>query len=295
MPKGGMTMRKGLILLVCALIVPVIAAADLTIKEETTVQGFMGIWTSKGSEVTYIKGDMVRNETDVERTGAVNPSPIKDPPPRIVIFRGDKDLMWRVNLKDKTYSEESISATEAKEREKIRFTITDVNLEATQDVKEIAGRQCKGVKGSITFEADTGDEILVQPVNLMFWMAEETEDLKDMRVFWDYSVKLAQGMKQDVPLGQAFDKLWTEVEEFKGVPLGMEMSMEALLDPEGKAEMQQAVKEMLQSETGDKNADATGDEIRMTRTVVSISSEKLDDALFEIPEGFKKAGRVRVW
>jgi hypothetical protein len=203
--------------------------------------------------------------------------------------------MWRVNLKDKTYSEESISAMEEKAHEKVHFKITDVSLEATQDVKEIAGRRCKGVKGSITFEADTGDEVLVQPVNLLFWMAEETEDLKEMRVFWEYSVRLAQGMKQDVPLGQTFEKLWSEVEEFKGVPLGMEMSMEALLGAEEKAEMQQAVKEMLQAETGEKGAEATGDEIRMSRMVVSISGDKLDDALFEIPDGFKKAGRVRVW
>lgn len=288
-------MRKALILLVCALIVPMVAGADLTIKEETTVQGFMGIWTSKGSEITYIKGDKVRSETEVERSGVVNPSPIKDPPPRIVIFRGDKDVVWRVNLKDKTYAEGSISAIEEAEGDRAHFKIADLTLEPTADVKEIAGRECKGVKGLITFEVDTGDGILVQPVDLFFWMTEDTKGLGELRTFWQYSMKLAQGMDQDVPLGDAFDKMWDEMEEFKGVPLGMEMTMEAILDAEEKAEMQRAVKEMLEAKAGEKGAEATGNEIKISRMIVSISGDKLDDSLFEIPEGFKKASRVRLW
>jgi hypothetical protein len=290
-----MTMRKALILLVCALVVPVVACADLTIKEETTVQGFMGIWTSKGSEITYIKGDKVRNETEVERSGAINPSPIKDPPPRIVIFRGDKDVMWRVNLKDKTYAENSLAAMEETQTEDVRFKIADLTLEPTTDVKELAGRECKGVKGSIIFEMNTGDEVLVQPVDLFFWMAEDTKGLDEMRAFWQYSVKLAQGIDQEVPLGDVFDKMWDEMEEFKGVPLGMEMTMEAVLEAEEKAQMQQAVKEMLEAKTGKKDAAATGNEIKMSRMVISISSDKLDDSIFEIPEGFKQASRVRLW
>lgn len=288
-------MRKALILLVCALIVPVVAGADLTIREETVVQGFLGMWTSKGSEITYVKGDKVRSETEVERSGVVSPTPIKDPPPRIVIFRGDKDIMWRVNLKDKTYAEASISAMEEAEREKAHFKIADLVLEPTADVKEIAGRQCKGVRGSITFEVDTGDEVLEQSVDLFFWMAEDTKGLEEIRTFWQYSMKLAQGMNQDVPVGDAFDEIWDEMEEFKGVPLAMEMTMEAVIDAEEKAEMQQAVKELLEAKAGEKGVEATGNEIKMSRMVVSISGDKLDDSIFEIPEGFKQASRVRLW
>jgi len=288
-------MRKALILLACALIVPVVACADLTIKEETTVQGFMGIWTSKGTEITYIKGDKLRNESEVERSGFVNPSPIKDPPPRIVIFRGDKDVMWRVNLKDKTYAEYSIAEMEEADREEAHFRISEIKLEPTDKVKEIAGYECKGLEGSVTFQVDKGEETLVQPVDLFFWMAEEAKGLEEMRTFWRYSVKLAQGMDQDIPIGDAFEKMWDEMEEFKGVPLGMEMTMEAVLDEEKKTEMKQAVQEMLETKGTDKDAEATGNEIKVTRMAVSISDEKLDPSLFEIPEGFKKAARVRVW
>jgi hypothetical protein len=75
----------------------------------------------------------------------------------------------------------------------------------------------------------------------------------------------------------------------------MEIVMEAILDDQQKAEMQQAVKELLEAKTGEKGAEATGNEIKMTRMVVSISADKLDDSIFEIPEGFKKASRIRVW
>ena len=288
-------MRKMLIALICALIVPVVAGADLTIKEESTVQGFMGMWTSKGTEITYVKGDKVRTETDVERSGIVNPSPIKNPPPRIVIFRGDKDTLLRLNLKDKTYAEYSLTAMEQADKEKTHFEITDIVLEPTDEVKEIAGYECKGVKGTVTFAVDTGDEVLVQPVELFFWMSEDVKDQEDLRTFWEYSVRMAQGMDQDVPLEGAFDQMWSEMEEFKGVPLGMEMSMEAELDSEQKAEMQKSVQELLDFKGTDEGAEATGNEINMIRTVTSISYDKLDDSLFEVPDGFKKASRVRIW
>jgi hypothetical protein len=288
-------MRNALILLACALIVPVVACADLTIKEETMVQGFLGMWTGKATEITYIKGDKVRNEADVERSGVVNPSPVKDPPPRIVIFRGDKDLMWRVNLKDKTYAENSFEALEEAGKAKAHVKVADLTLEPTTQTMEIAGRKCRGVKGSIKFEVDKGDEVLVQPVSLFFWVTEDTKGLDEMHAFWQYTVKLAQGMEQDVPLAKAFDDLWEKMEELKGVPLGMEMTMEAIMDPEQKAEMQKTVTKLLETDGGEKGAEATGNEIKVTRMVVSISNDKLDDSLFEIPEGFKQAARVRLW
>jgi hypothetical protein len=237
----------------------------------------------------------VRSEVEVERSGVVSPSPIKDPPPRIVIFRGDKDVMWRVNLKDKTYAENSLSAMEAAAREEARVKIANIELEPTGDTKEIAGYKCKGVEGALTFEVDTGDEILIQPFDVLLWLADESKDLGELHTFWEYSVKLAQGMDQDVPLTEAFDKLWEEIEKFKGVPLGMELTMEAMLDEEEKAQMKQAVEEMLESKGTGEGGDATGNEVKFTRMFVSISDEKLDDSLFEVPEGFKKASRVRVW
>jgi hypothetical protein len=282
----------------CVLVLPALAGADLTVKEATTVKGFMGIWTSKGEETSYIKGDKFRSESDVERSGFVNPSPIKDPPPRIVIYRLDKDLLWRVNLKDKTYAEESLTEKTEAKRERIRYEIADIKVESTGETKEIIGRVCKGVSAEVTFEVDEGEGAVPQTVELLFWMTEDAEGLEGMRAFWDQSVRLSQGRDQDVPLAGVLAKLWEDIEEFKGVPLGMEMVMESPLDEEEKARLKENVAEMLKSRPDKEvnvGSEASEEHMRIIREVVSISDEKLDDSLFEIPEGFKKASRIRIW
>jgi hypothetical protein len=35
--------------------------------------------------------------------------------------------------------------------------------------------------------------------------------------------------------------------------------------------------------------------VKITREVVSISTGKIDDSLFEVPEGFRQAARIRIW
>ena len=291
-------MRKGMIVLALALIIPVLACADVTIKEKTTVQGFMGMFTSEGTEVTYIKADKFRNESEVERSGMVNPTPIEDPPPRVTIVRLDKDLMWRVNLKDKTYQEISLEEMEEAAADRARFKIVDVKIKVTGETKEIAGRECEGVSTEITFEVDTGDEVMAQTMNILFWMTDNTEGLEEMRTFWHESLKLAQGQTQEYPIWDALEKMWEEKEGFEGVPMGMEVTMDVAVDDEQKAEIQQAVKEMLRARTGKEDAGNAEDQasgMKMVREIVSISEEKLDDSLFEIPEGFKRAARIRMW
>jgi hypothetical protein len=291
-------MKKMLMVVVCVLVLPALAGADLTIKEATTVKGFMGIWTSKGMETSYIKGDKFRSESEVERSGFVNPPAIKDPPPRIVIYRLDKDLLWRVNLKDETYAEESLTEKAEAKSERIKFKIADIKVESTGETKEIIGRTCSGVKADVTFEVDEGEGAVSETVELLFWMTEDAEGLEEMRAFWDQSVRLSQGRDQDLPLPGVLAKLWEDVEEFKGVPLGMEMAMESPLDEEERARLKESVAEMLKShpdEKGNVGSEASEEQIKIIREVVSVSDEKLDDSLFEIPEGFKKASRIRIW
>jgi hypothetical protein len=290
-------MRKGLIVFALVVIVPVLACADLTIKEKTTVHGFMGMFTSEGTEITYLKGDKFRNEAEVERSGMVNPTPIEDPPPRVTIIRLDKDLIWRVNLKDKTYMETSLEAMAAEAEGRAHFKITDVKIEATGETREIAGRDCKGISTEVSFEVDSGDEVANQTMEILFWMTEDTEGLEEMQTFWQESLKLAQGQAQEYPVWDALEKM-AEKEEFKGIPMGMEITMEVALGAGEKAEMQQAINEMLKAR-GAEEATGSGEEaapgMKIVREVVSVSGEDLDDALFEIPEGFKQAARIRMW
>jgi hypothetical protein len=291
-------MRKVMIGFLLVLIVPVLAGADLTIKEKTAVRAIMGVWTSEGTEVTYVKGDMCRNESEVERSGMVSPVPIKDPPPRVTIVRGDKGVMWRVNLKDRTYQEMDLKAIKEDEADIHRFKITDVKVEPTGETRQIAGHECKGVRTEITFEVDEGDEIISQGLYMVFWMAEDIEGMEEMKAFWDYSLELAQGQDQIMPVAEAFEKIWEESEELTGVPLGVDMEIEPLFDAERKAEIEKAMKEMAAAQAGGGEGEPTEEaspNMRISREVVSISTDKIDDSVFEIPDGFQKAGRIRIW
>ena len=287
-------MKRMLGFLLLMMLIPVLAGADVTIKEKTTITGFMGMWKADGTETTYLKGDKYRNESEVERSGMVPPSPIKNPPPRVTIVRLDKGLMYRVNLKDKTYQEiplkqegDSAGAGEA-------FKITGFKVEPTGETKEIAGHTCKGVKAQMTFSVQRGDETGEQDLDMLFWMTQDTAGLDDMKTFWDQSLKLAQGQDQHIPIWEGLDKMWKESEQFKGVPLGVEITIEAPYSDEEMAEMEATVKEMMKKDTGQEPPKGDKD-IKMTREVVSISTGKLDDSLFEIPEDFKQAQRIRIW
>lgn len=291
-------MRKILIGFLLVLIVPVLAGADLTIKEKTSVRAVMGVWTSEGTEITYVKGDKYRNESDVERSGMVNPVPIKDPPPRVTIVRGDKDLMWRVNLKDRTYQETDLETMKEEELGTGRFNVKDVKIEPMAETRKIAGYECKGVRTEITFDVDEGDEIISQKLDMVFWMAEEVEGMEEMKAFWEYSLELAQGQDQMMPIAEVFQKMLDESEEFTGVPLGVDMVIEPLFDAEQKAEIQKAMKEMAAARAAEgegESAEEPDPSMKMSREVISISTEKIDDSVFEIPEGFRKAGRIRIW
>jgi hypothetical protein len=287
-------MRSALVFLLLIMLIPVLATADVTIKEKTTMRGFMGMWTSQGTETTYLKGDKYRNESDVERSGIVPPSPIKDAPPRVTIIRLDKGLMYRVNLKDKTYQELSLEDMAKDDEAKRTFEITDLKVESTGETKEIAGRPCKGVTAQITFKVRSGDEVVDQALDMLFWMTEDTKGLEEMKTFWEQSLRLAQGQDQEIPIWEGLDKMWAESEEFKGIPLGIEITIASTLGEEELAEMEQTVKGMLKAQTGEEPSGADKD-VKITREVVSISTGKIDDSLFEVPEGFRQAARIRIW
>jgi hypothetical protein len=291
-------MRKAIAVFLLALVIPALAGADLTIKEKTTVRGMMGMWTSDGDETTYLKGEKYRNESKVERSGAIAPMPVKNPPPRVTIIRLDKGIMWRVNLKDKTYQELSLAAMAENDSASARFKIADLKVEPTGETKEIVGRPCKGVRAKVVYEVDRGDTVANETLDMLFWMTEDTKGLEDMKTFWEESLKLAQGEDQKIPVWDILGKMSEGTGEVKGVPLGIDVTLENALGPEKKAEMEQSIRGMLKARAGEGAPEPTiepDQSMRITREVVSISTDKIADSLFEIPEGFKKAARIRIW
>jgi hypothetical protein len=300
MLKEGEMKRIG-ILLVCMMLVPMVVGADLTIEEKTYFRAPMGMWTTRGTEVTYIKGDKMRTESKEERTGMMATMPKEEALPAVaIIIRLDKKVMWHLNLADRTYMEMPLDGGKKEDMgEEFDFGLKDLKVKKTGETKEIMGQKCQEVKAEVTFESKFGEEgeTISQKVDLLFWMSPKGKALKEMRRFWENMIEMGQGGAQGYPLGDAMKELWEELGKEGEVPLAMEMSMGGVgMDPEEEAEMKEAMQMMKQymkggegeeAEEGEREAEDGG--MKITREITSISEDKLDESLFEIPEGFKQS------
>lgn len=291
-------MKKIAVIMICMLVIPVLASADLTIREKTHVRAFMGVWESEGDEVTYIKGDMMRSESDTEKTGRGAHRGLKDPPPAVTIIRLDKGLIWHVNTLDKTYMEKPFEPLpDTEDGDLSGLGVTDLKVEKTGETREVMGKKCDGVKAVITFETEGSDGTVEQTIDVMFWMTSEIKALAEMRAFWETMIDMGQEQKEKVPMGDLMEQLWEEVGEDGRVPLAMDMSVTASsLDPEEEAEMKatlEAMGQMMGGSEGEEGEDSMA--MRMTREIISISEEKLPDSLFEVPKEYRKAKTIRMW
>jgi hypothetical protein len=301
MLRGGERMKKIALMLICMLVVPVLASADLTIEEKTSVRGFMGIWGSEGTEVTYIKGDMMRSESDTQKMGMGSHRGMENPPPAVTIIRMDKGLIWYVNTLDKTYMESPFEPLpETDEENAPGFGVVDVTVEETSETKEVMGKTCDGVKAAITFETQGSEGLVSETVDVMFWMNSEVKSLAEMREFWENMVEMSQSQKQKVPMGDVMEQLWEKVGKDGKVPLAMDMSVtSSSLDPDEEAQMKEAAEAMNSMMAGREGEEAAGGEddmaMHMSREIVSISDDKLPDSLFEVPKDYRKAKAIRMW
>jgi len=296
-------MKKIAVIMICILVIPILASADLTIREKTHIRAFMGVWASEGSEVTYIKGDMMRSESETEKTGMGARRGITDPPPAVTIVRLDKGVVWHVNTLDKTYMEAPLDPVpEAGDEEIYKFGFKDLTVEDTGETKEVMGKKCDGVKAAIVFETEGDEGPVVQTVDVLFWMTSEVKALAQMRSFWENMIEMTQGTRESIPLGDAMAELWEKVGKDGKVPLAMDMSIAASsLDPEDEARKKaslEAMSQMMEERSGEGQGligDVDDTAMHMTREIISISEDKLHNSLFEIPEGFRKAQRIRRW
>jgi hypothetical protein len=294
------------LLVVAAMLVPALALADLTVKELTQMNGMMGMLSSKGNEVTYIKGDKMRSESQTEMGGTMGGMMQGKGAARttnaITITRLDKGVLWFVNNDDSTYVEMPLKGPAADSLAQ-GFKIKDISVKNTGKTKEIVGYKCDGVQVDMTFEVTSGEgadrEVQSMSMQNLFWMRPDVKDLEELRHFWDQMVDIARVSQRGSPMAEAMGPLFAKIKEIKGVPLGMEMSMANPMggggaDKEQQAKMKEAMKMIQQMGKGGTKAPAAAPEasddnsIKITREVTSIARGGLADGLFEVPKGYKK-------
>jgi len=282
--------------LAAAVLLPAVVRADLTVKEETRMDGIMGMLSSKGVETTYIKGEKMRAEATVEMGGimAASPSDV------VTITRLDKGLIWFVDNADSTYTEMSLAGSKA-ESSAAHFKVKDISINKTGRTKTIMGDKCEGVEVNLTIEASAGggegQQVQAQSVKSLFWMRPEVKDMAEMRRFWDAMVDVAKISQGSDPMSEVMAPVFAKIKEIPGVPLGIEMSLTAPLgeggSAESQAEMQEAMKMLQQMRKGEGAPQAEApstppNEIRVTRYVTSMSTGPLSDSLFEVPKSYRR-------
>lgn len=284
-------------------VVPALASADLVIKEKTSTSGLMGMGASEAAEVTYIKGDRLRTETESAYLGMA-PGMVPEKASKMVtIMRLDKGVVWHLDEKRGTYTEISLKAEGAGGTvEDMHFKVKDVKVTKSGEKKEIAGYKCAGIDVVMAFEVTSEEGMVLEPAQIRFWMAPKTKELEEMRNLWEGMVESVRGGRGGLPMRSAMEELAKTLEDLEGVPLGMDMVLTIGMGgpPGEEEEMQEAMKMMRQfmkgGEAEEEDEEGEGpppNQIRIMREAVSISEEEVDGSLFEIPEGYKKATQPR--
>ncbi len=288
---------KRAIIAVLVLLVPGVVMADLLIKEEVLSTGAMGMWESKGTETTYIKGDKVRTDSRTEVKGMME---AMMPGPDVVetyIIRMDKGVIWSIDNEESTYFEmavEDMGAVGGEEAEG-GMNVRDIKLERTGDTKKIAGYKCEGILIEAVMDVESQGRMMTMDVEALFWAAKEDKKLKELMNLWEGMMGLMD-VQDSGGFGQGMKALWDKFNEIEGVPLGMELTVDSAggEDDEQAEEMKNAMKMMKDYMKGAgkevEEAEGEGDTHFMVvkREVISLEEMSHGDALFEIPAGYTK-------
>lgn len=203
--------------LVCACLIGGSAYADVTIERTVKFGGFAGMGAFDSKEIEYFSDDKQRVETTRKFTGAILGALMPDAK-TTRITRVDKDLVWEIDDKKGTYTEQSISAamtqakaqqekqqaaTESKkgaeEKPKYKIVRNDLSLTKTNETKSLAGYTT--TKYVMRWEVEAEDLESKQHVTYIMnsdqWTAPEDATLKQARkeqqAFMEHYVKKATG------------------------------------------------------------------------------------------------------
>ena len=289
-------MKKTIVALLIVLI-PAFAFADLLITESVSSSGAMGMWESKGTETTYIKGDKVRTDSQMEVKGMMEAMMPDADEVQTHIVRMDKGVVWSLDNEEKTYYEIAVMDMGAAAGEDMEGTmdVRDIKLERTGDTRKIAGYKCEGVLIEAVIDVESEQGTMTMDAEALFWAAKEDKKLKELMGLWEGMMGLMNA-EDSGGFGSGMRALWDKFNEIEGVPLGMELTVDSAggEDDEQAEEMKNAMKMMKEYMKGAgkevEEAEDEGDEHFMVikREVVSIEETTHSDDIFEIPEGFTK-------
>ncbi len=280
------------ILVILILCLVITGSADVTVKEKISTSGMMGMG-GETTNMTYIKDGKIR--IDMTMTGAMTGQ--KHPMRMNIIIRPDKGVTWYVDEAGSTYFESKVSK-ETKESGEAEVNVKDLKLTRTDQERTVAGYKCKGVKVDLVVEIAEEKEKTTLKNTGMLWVAKLDKMTKEIKLAWDKALEI-NAANTSGNMKPVMEEIASASKELEGIPLAMEMTLE-MPGFEGveKGEMEEAMKMMREFAKKRGMKEETGDvglgKMTITREVVAISTDKLDDSLFEIPRGYRQTKTMPV-
>jgi hypothetical protein len=276
--------RTGLILAAVAMFLALTAGAvcaDVTYEQTTKMGGMAGMGGDTRT-TTQISGDKMRKATSMTFSNPMMQKLAKGQD-SAEITRLDRELVWKIDAKAKTYTETTFAQTRemmAKAMAMMKKNMggdapdvkSVVDVKTPGGTKTIAGVTCREVIITVTtprVDEETGKTVM-SVMRWDTWNAKDAPGLKEMEEFQRrYAEKMgfdemaamvgpmAQGMMGDMK------ELTAAMKKVGGFPLAFTMTMEG----EGSGDMPP---------------------MSVSMETISISATGPDASAFEIPAGYKK-------
>lgn len=288
------------------------SAADVIIKTKTDMD-MIGAGKIKMEQAQYIKGDRSYDESTTILEGKMAEMAGSKNMKNIQIVRLDKGVGWSLNPNKKNYTEFSFEQMKANleqaRKQKMAAAPMDEyewKTEFSKDIgsQEIIGHDCKGIR-AVSVGVNKND-----PKDSVFITNEQwfSENLPGGTEFMNFADKMSETVGNEkgflnqmsmnpmlAKFGDQFGEIAKEFENVEGVPLKTVLVVEGTINPMAAAmggqELDDEAKAMMEKMGIAIPGEAEGGHhnlISLTSTVSKIEEKPIDNAKYEIPEGFKK-------
>lgn len=313
-------------MIICVLLVAVAAfpcRADLTIKRETTLGNFMGLGSTKSTEIQYIKGDKSCDETSTEFTGGLMKMTTGGKTMHhSQIVRLDRQLIWNIEPDEKKYSELSFAKFKQMMEQTMKQAAdpqlgdendydwkTEVKVRSGKE--NVNGFDCRLIEG-ISVGVNKKKPADTVTINIKYWHSQSIPGAGELNKFQENfakavgldEFKMQQGLQT---LTQAYGRQFAELlEKMKG-ETGTLVRSVITVEQSGKNDKDdlsendvedddvKAPSQLLgkigklagkSQKSDEKSAKTTL--FSATTDLKSIDTKPIDDGKFEIPAGFAK-------
>lgn len=284
--------RRALVLVALILVAPLTSAHADVLYEQRVLSAGLGGASTEGLQVVHLKADRERSEITIQGAPGVTSGEM------LSITRLDRELIWYLDAKEKTYVETTFDELRARFNKNKAVSDTsaaaravaesEVKVERTGKKDTICGAEAKQV--ILTIESQLTDPAFKggkQYLVADLWMATSFPGSAELEAYNKATAK-AMGVTRlgaeagpDNPLGHLLARLGTEMEQLEGTAIRSTMTFE--LDvPDGTTAIPSVVpahgegRQVLYS-------------IRSEMTRIEDKTVAAD--LFELPSGYNKAER----